>query len=191
MQIIQPKHLDIEGYVLNVRVSDQRMPNSIGRMLAMISVVFFIASMISIILILGVVAIIFGCAITPVMLGIAGSFVTTWRKLVLRNDVVQQTSFDVNILQNNTITSVVHFSDRGGNAALIDGDIVHVTGILLKDKNTLLAQTTEVKRRNGKILSPPVFLKSKQPISFLAGAIWIGIALLPLLTLMYLIMERR
>lgn len=191
MQITQSQPTRVEGRVLNVRVSDQRLPHTLGRTLAMISVIVFIISTSLVVLLFGLVAIIFGCAVTPVVMGIVGSFIVAWRKLVLRNDQVQQTSFDVNVIQNNTITSVVHFSDRGGNAALVDGDIVHVTGKLLANSNTLLSQTTEVRRRNGMILNPPALLKGKQPISVFAGAIWIGIASLPLLIFLSLIMGGR
>jgi len=126
---------------------------------------------------LGIVALIIGCTFFPVAmlaLGLFGYF----GKLVLGNDLVQQTAFRVQDPTTKTAMPVVLFSDRGGSIILSENDKVTVHGTL-QPNNTLLADQIEVEEQNGVVLSPPAVIRGKLPISPQAGFIWLILALLP------------
>ncbi len=117
------------------------------------------------------------------LFAVIGAFVVAWRKLVLKNDTVQQTSFDVVDSSSGTLTPVVHFSDRGGTAGIVDGDYVAVIGTLIPQASTLISSNTEIRMRAGLTLAPPARLNGKQPMSTAAGLVWLLVAALPIIWL--------
>lgn len=128
---------------------------------------------------LGIIALIIGCTFFPIAMLALGLF-GYLGKLVLGNDVVQQTSFRVQDPSTKMAVPVVLFSDRGGSIILSENDKVTVHGVL-QPNNTLLANHVEVEEQNGVVISPPAVIRGKLPISPQVGLLWLILALLPCL----------
>jgi hypothetical protein len=175
--ILLPPRTVCSGYAVSVHHSQQKMPISAGRIMIILALCLMGLYLLIALIPLGILALIIGCTFFPVAmlaLGLFGYF----GKLVLGNDLVQQTSFRVQDPTTKTAVPVVLFSDRGGSIILSENDQVTVCG-QMQPNNTLLAEQVELQEQNGVMLSPPATIRGKLPISPQMGLAWLALALLP------------
>lgn len=166
-----PPQSTCEGYVIGVNMSQQRMPLSPGRVMVIIALVILG-------LYLLVVLIPIGCLALPVAM-LIGGIAMYLGKLILGNDVVQQTSFRVQDPLTKTAIPIILYADRGGSMILAENDKVTVHGIMQRN-NTLLAHQVQVNEQNGIGISPPAIIRGKLPTSPQVGLVWLVVALIPL-----------
>lgn len=103
-----------------------------------------------------------------------------WFALVLRNEAMPQTTFQVQDIVNRRATSVVVFVECGGVGAISEGNEVRIYG-KLNSNGVVFAKQGEIHRHNGIELNPVSVIKGKSPPSLIEGLIWLGISFMPLI----------